>query len=539
MKLLKVFIVVLLTLKAFGVEAKLYSIANANITLYQIDKKGFHKIWQGFSKGGKSLKDIGSFEINSSLIKNDKFYLLSAKGGRSFDANFDGKIDTVPIKNKGILNAIFKGSDILNIKKFYISFASQILYEKARIKAKYRFNPKTLEAFLNNQAKTILKKDINGDKKIDNKDILRFLPTRDVLKLRKIYTINLPKITKLALQKRAILLNISPVIDSIDIKKFHFPKQKVQEENIEQKQIKNLLYAKILNKYGKYNDDFKVAPMQLYYGNTRLLAVLSPDEWNNVIYYALFDISKDMIKLLDTTQKGEIHNGFAFNEDLFYKNYLLTDRGIYGTFLYKIDKNKIHKEFVFNKERALAETFKKGFLNDKLIYLENLKHTKINIIDITNPLKLFVVDEFSKCADIDEMTMKGNKIFFTSYNDGFYAFKFEKNRLKKIGFFEDEALNKFALNKDATKALLYSEDTENTYLIDLKTFKLIKEKDDVEDMPKLPKGFYWVGKEPIPNIDEKLYSAYNFCVPFALKNNFAFFVCNPYGLIVLDIGEEP
>ncbi len=93
MKFLKIFIFLLFSLKAFGVEVKLYSIANAKLTLYQIDKKGFHKIWQDFSKGDKSLKDIGSFEINSSLIKKDKFYLLSAKGGKSFDVDIDIKTD--------------------------------------------------------------------------------------------------------------------------------------------------------------------------------------------------------------------------------------------------------------------------------------------------------------------------------------------------------------------------------------------------------------------------------------------------------------
>jgi len=531
MRLFYFIFLLLFSVRVFAIEAKVYGLSNANVTLFKIDKRGFHKIWQGVSSGGENLKTIGAFEIKQNLIKKDNFYLISIKGGESFDVNIDGKIDKNATPNKGTIHALFKGSDIIEIKKFYITFASELLYEKARIKFKYHFNPKELEAFLNQQAKTILQKDINNDKKIDNKDILRFLPTRDSVNLRKIYKINLAKITKIALQKREILLNISPIIQTIDIKKFKFPKKEKVYKDKSTQQIFNLLFQKIVNKFGKDSEEFKFWPKKLYYGDTRLLGEISPDEGNNIFYYALFDISNSSnIKLLDTTPKVGVADGFVFNGEVFYKNYILVDRGIFGTFLYKVHKNSIEKEFVFNlsNDRALADEFKKGFLNDNLIYLENPKHTKIDIIDITNPLNLFAVGEFKKCARVSDFEIIGDKIYLTCYNSGFYALKFNKNRLKLLGKYEETKIDDFAINSNQTKALLYSMDKESSFLIDLKRFKLIKENESQD----LAKHFKWA---KIKNMGkESLFGNLYQCDILSVKNGFEYLFCPSYGLVIFD-----
>ncbi|SFV74530.1 Inosine-5'-monophosphate dehydrogenase [hydrothermal vent metagenome] len=205
--------------------AQLGNLANANVTIYKIEDNGtVTPLWNEITSSGTTLNEIGKFKLHIDNLNDNTFYLYKVKGGKDWDANDTGVMDTNYTINRGIIRSIAKGSDIkIAANNFSVSYATELLYEKVAIALKRNFNKTTFQALLNNETTQIIK-DINGDNVIDMQDILTFNPVNDKNRLT-------DDITKLKLEeiihaihngKTPILSNISNILSSYNTAGYAF-----------------------------------------------------------------------------------------------------------------------------------------------------------------------------------------------------------------------------------------------------------------------------------------------------------------------------
>ncbi len=170
-------------------------VAGATVKIYELDKNKKILKWTETTSGSASskLKEMGIFNSHSNDMDLNKIYLFEVSGGNDWDADDNGVKDSAPTANKGTLRLVTKGQWCYTCKgeAIKITYASEM---QARILDKKIKDGTLTEGDIKDSAAKVLSKDINGDGKIDDRDMLLFEPTKDKNKLNKGVELNLNNI---------------------------------------------------------------------------------------------------------------------------------------------------------------------------------------------------------------------------------------------------------------------------------------------------------------------------------------------------------
>jgi hypothetical protein len=179
--------------------AQLGNLGDAEVKIYKIEENGSKTLkWTERTSEGKSLKSIGLFNSHSNELEDNVYYLYEISGGKDWDSDDDGKKDWHYTNNRGVIRAIYKGSDLKKINMFNVdkhsspkvNIATEIVYQKIKTVFENNFSVTNLENNLSKVYKYIVP-DINKDGKIDRYDAMFFNPVKD--KLRFFYQKSLSK----------------------------------------------------------------------------------------------------------------------------------------------------------------------------------------------------------------------------------------------------------------------------------------------------------------------------------------------------------
>ncbi len=87
-------------------------LADATVNIYELGDGEKRLLFTETTSTGQTVNEIGNFDPHFSELERDKFYLYEVKGGENMDADNDGTIDEIPVKNHTIYSAIYKGYKI-------------------------------------------------------------------------------------------------------------------------------------------------------------------------------------------------------------------------------------------------------------------------------------------------------------------------------------------------------------------------------------------------------------------------------------------
>ncbi len=180
-------------------QALLGPLSNASIALS--DAKEFQSgvpFYESSTSGGRSLLTSGIFYFPNTVlttIHDNDYYVLSVDGGVDIDTDDNGVLDSSPTQNLGSIHTVISGNE-LKTKKFKVSLLTEIAYQVTKELFNEELNTILLRERLDDVAKRLLAKDINGDDNIDYEDLLVWTPRYDKDKLLKDYNDNYQFIVK-------------------------------------------------------------------------------------------------------------------------------------------------------------------------------------------------------------------------------------------------------------------------------------------------------------------------------------------------------
>ncbi len=171
-------------------KAQLGVLANADVKIFRLEENGSKTLlFSEKTSDGDSFETIGNFNAHIDDLEADKFYIYEVSGGVDKDVNDDGIIDNIPIVNRGKIRLISKGGMLKESTVLpRVTLASQMLYVRASKDIIYNYA--NLQERLNSYVKDILDSDIDGDGKLDMKDILIFDPVTQKSSLRDSFDID-------------------------------------------------------------------------------------------------------------------------------------------------------------------------------------------------------------------------------------------------------------------------------------------------------------------------------------------------------------
>ncbi len=179
------------TSKSRIMKAQLGVLANADVKIFRLeDNSSKTLLFSEKTSDGDSIDKIGNFNSHIDDLEPDKFYIYEVSGGVDKDVNNDAIIDDTPIKNRGKIRLISKGSMLKeSIAMPRVTLASEMLYVQASKDIFY--NDINLQDRLNFYVKDVLDRDIDGNGILDVKDILTFNPVTQKTSLHDSYNIDL------------------------------------------------------------------------------------------------------------------------------------------------------------------------------------------------------------------------------------------------------------------------------------------------------------------------------------------------------------
>ncbi len=207
-------------------SAKVYALAGAKVSIERLGPFGKRNLlWRSRTQGGKTLKEIGRFDLRRKDLDPQGLYLIEVRGGKLLDADLDGRIDRHPAPNRATLRLVARGSTLKRLPRILVTFTSELLYERVAARLRRLRDPAQVGSLLDREAAKILRKDLDGDGRITAADIALFMPTRDREALWPIYAKQYPKLAAFYQRHRPILPNLSEVL-------FEIPWQSFGVENI-------------------------------------------------------------------------------------------------------------------------------------------------------------------------------------------------------------------------------------------------------------------------------------------------------------------
>ncbi|SNZ07114.1 Uncharacterized conserved protein [Persephonella hydrogeniphila] len=196
--------------------AQLGNLGEATVEIYKIENDGSLNLqWTEYTSDGNLLEEIGRFNSHLEELEENVFYLYKVYGGKDWDSNDDGIKDEIPVKNKGVIRLIAKGSDIKSTSEIRVTIASEIVYEKVAKYLKYNFDPELFSSLLNKEIKSTLD-DVNLDGQVDIKDLLSFNPVKNKNDLIEVYRYKIGEITRSIHKGEHIFDKFNYIIGSTD-----------------------------------------------------------------------------------------------------------------------------------------------------------------------------------------------------------------------------------------------------------------------------------------------------------------------------------
>ena len=170
-------------------------VAGATVKIFELDNKKKTLKWTETTSGDASskLNEMGVFNSHSNDMDLNKIYIFEVSGGKDWDADDNGVKDGSPVVNNGSFRLVTKGGWCYTCKgdAIKITYASEM---QARILDEKIKNGTLTENDIKNSVKQILSKDIDGDGKIDGRDMLLYEPTKDKDKLDEELKLNIDTI---------------------------------------------------------------------------------------------------------------------------------------------------------------------------------------------------------------------------------------------------------------------------------------------------------------------------------------------------------
>ena len=157
--------------------AELGRLRDATVEIYEIGENNLSKIDLQFTSSGNNLDDIGNFKIFLDKINPNKYYLIKVSGGYDKDFDDDGVLENLGDnyeRNDGIIRAIIKGQDIIDLPLVRVTYATEAAYEGVET----HLYEQNLSDYLNDISKNITG-DVNGNGEINYKDVLSYNPVED------------------------------------------------------------------------------------------------------------------------------------------------------------------------------------------------------------------------------------------------------------------------------------------------------------------------------------------------------------------------
>ncbi len=167
-------------------KAKLGNLAGATVDIFRVDDNGkIRKILQQKTTSRDTLKESGKFYTLAEICEDNKLYIIQVQGGCDWDANNDGLRDEECTPNKGIIRAVASGKELKKLGKrvLNVTMLSEIQYRKIARYLKYGYKKSEVFLKLKEFVESVIKKDIDGDGKITQQDLLLFDPIIDKKKL--------------------------------------------------------------------------------------------------------------------------------------------------------------------------------------------------------------------------------------------------------------------------------------------------------------------------------------------------------------------
>jgi len=163
--------------------AQLGYISSGNVKLYELSDLT-NPVAITKTSTSVNTEDAGSFIFENLVLDDGKYYLVEISGGRDIDINDDGIINTNDaLELNGTVHALVSGDMSKNL--FRVNAFSDMAYMKLKGLVA-TLNHAQIDNELEKIAKGYLY-DVNGDNKIDYKDILDFNPTANRDKTKQSY----------------------------------------------------------------------------------------------------------------------------------------------------------------------------------------------------------------------------------------------------------------------------------------------------------------------------------------------------------------
>ena len=86
------------------------ALSEATVNIYQLGEGDKKLLFSEKTSSGTTLQEIGNFNAHLDELNSRKFYQYEVIGGKNWDADKDGNIDSQPTNNKTTYRAINRGS---------------------------------------------------------------------------------------------------------------------------------------------------------------------------------------------------------------------------------------------------------------------------------------------------------------------------------------------------------------------------------------------------------------------------------------------
>ena len=171
-------------------QALLGPLSNADIRLTNaINFQSSIPLYESSTSAGNSLLTSGIFYFTSEVLntlESDTYYVMSVIGGEDIDANDDGVLDATPTQNLGSIHAVIETNTLKN-ENFKVNILSEVAFQLTKELMNEELNATQLQEKLDDIAVRLLIEDVDGNKEINYKDLLAWVPIGDKEKLRKPY----------------------------------------------------------------------------------------------------------------------------------------------------------------------------------------------------------------------------------------------------------------------------------------------------------------------------------------------------------------
>ena len=93
-------------------NAKVYfgTLSDATINIYELGSGEKRLLFSETTTMGESIDEIGNFNAHTESLNKQIFYLYELSGGKNWDIDHNGVVDSAPTINNSTYRAIYKGS---------------------------------------------------------------------------------------------------------------------------------------------------------------------------------------------------------------------------------------------------------------------------------------------------------------------------------------------------------------------------------------------------------------------------------------------